>query len=228
MTTLADTVAKNAHLDSVEANKRGTSVVRVCGEEHSAISTGNKAIVFLAHDNDMCFISDYRFKLVLGDGGFVDNPNAPIPVAVPHGIRLYSSVAAFKAQFPLGSAIDTDNAYGAQCVDYASAFWWGMCNRPINCGDNNAKGIWLNARAANAGTEFTTSSDWATIQPGDWIVWGDGTFGHIAMAVATPNGNTVEVWNQNNTGTPWPAGGRALSQDTMNSNGFLGYFRYKW
>lgn len=228
MTTIADQTAKNAHDISVNNNKTGASIVRVCGEEHSAISTGGRAMVFLAHDNDMCFISDYRFKLVFGDGSGYTNPNAPIPMNVPHGIRLYSSVDAFKAAYPIGSAIDTDLYYGAQCVDYASAFWWGMVDRNISCGSDNARGIWTEARAYNAGTEFTTSTDWSSIKPGDWIVWGTGTYGHIAMAVSTPSGNNVIVWNQNNGGIPWPAGGAAVSQSTMSNSGFLGYFHYKW
>lgn len=228
MTTIADLTAKNAHDISVNNNKRGAAVVRVCGEEHAAISNGGRAVIFLAHDNDMCYISDYRFKLVLGDGGFTSNPNAPKPMNVPHGIRLYSSVQAFKNAYPLGSAIDADGAYGAQCVDYANAFWWGMVDRSIDCGGDNARGIWTQRKEYNAGTEFTTSTDWASIKPGDWIVWGGGTYGHIAMAVATPSGNSVRVWNQNVSGTPWPTGGRALSEDTWTNSGFLGYFRYKW
>lgn len=228
MTTLEQIAAQEAHNTSVQNNKRGAAIVRVCGEEHSAISDGNKAVIFLAHDNDMCFISDYRFKIILGNGGYTNNPNAPVPMNVPHGIKLYSSVNAFKTAYPLGSALDVDGYYGAQCVDYANAFWWGMVGRGIDCGEDNARGIWDVSRVKNAGTEFTTSTDWSSIKAGDWLVWGGGTYGHIAMAVSSPTGNNVVVWNQNVSGTPWPAGGRALSQDTWSNANFLGYFRYKW
>lgn len=228
MTTVAGLSAKNAHNIAVENNKRGAAIVRVCGEEHAAISNGNAATFFLAHDNDMCFISDYKFKIILGTGGTGTNPNNPIPANVPRGTRLYSSVDAFIAQFPVGTAIDADGIYGAQCVDYASAFWLGMCDRFVDCGGNNAKGIWLNSWAVNKGTEFDSISSWVSLQKGDWIVWDTGTYGHIAMAAGAPSGNSIQVYNQNVSGIPWPDGGRAVSLDNRSNSGFLGAFRFKW
>lgn len=229
MTTISGQTAKNAKNISIENNKKGASIVRVCGEEHFAISEGGTATVYLAHDNDMCFISDYKFKLVLGDGNSSSHgSNVPVSADIIRGYNTWKSMSEFQAAYPIGTAVDVDGAYGAQCWDYASAFWWGQCNRGFATGGDNARGSWTAARDINAGTEFDLISSWQELMPGDWIVWGNGSFGHVAMAVSFPSGGSITVWNQNGeTGIPWPTGGKAISQDVCTSGGFLGAFRYR-
>ena len=229
MTTVSGQTAKNAKALSVENNKRGATIVRVCGEEHFAISEGGTATTYLAHDNDMCFISDYKFKLVFGNGNSSSSDsNVPVSRDVIKGYGTWSSMAAFQSTYPLGSAIDVDGAYGAQCWDYASAFWWGQVNRGFATGGDNARGTWTRAREVNAGTEFDLIASWAALQPGDWIVWGNGQYGHVAMAVGYPSGNTIRVWNQNGaSGDAWPTGGKVVALDTCYQAGFLGAFRYR-
>lgn len=229
MATLSGQTAKNAKNISVENNKKGATIVRVCGEEHFAISEGGTATTYLAHDNDMCFISDYKFKLVLGNGNSSSSgSNVPVSVDVIKGYATWQTMREFQAAYPIGAAVNVDGAYGAQCWDYASAFWWGQCGRGFATGGDNARGTWTRAREINAGVEFDLISSWYSLQPGDWIVWGNGDFGHVAMAVSAPSGNTIQVWNQNGaSGQPWPTGGKTISLDTCYQAGFLGAFRYR-
>lgn len=226
MTTVTQQVAENAKRLNTDYNKIGASIVRVCGEEHYAPSSGNSATVYLCHDNDMCYISDYKFKLVFGNGSGSGSQWAPVARNVHRGTRLWPTIRDFQLEYPLGSAIDADGAFGCQCYDYANAFWYGQVDRGLVNGNDNARGVWTLGRDTNKGTEFTLVTNWADLQPGDWIVTGSGQFGHICMAVTVPSGNSITVWNQNVSGYAWPSGGRVLSQDTLVSNAFLGAFRF--
>lgn len=226
MTTVAGLAAENAKRLDTDYNKIGASIVRVCGEEHYAPSSGNHATVYLCHDNDMCYISDYKFKLVFGNGSGGGSQWTPVARNIRRGTNSWATIRAFQEEYPLGSALDVDGAFGCQCYDYANAFWYGQVNRGLVNGGDNARGVWTRGRDTNKGTEFTLVTNWADLKAGDWIVWGSGDFGHIAMAVSTPTGNTITCWNQNVSGYPWSTGGRVLSQDNMSNTGFLGAFRF--
>lgn len=225
---LSTQVAKNTREFITNNNKRGASIARVCGEEHSGEASNGTAILYLTGDNDLCYISDLKFKLVFNNGDENAWMNMPIPAHWAVGHNLWRTITDFKAAYGIGVALDVDGKYGAQCVDYANAFWYGMTGRGINCGGDNARGIWNNSKYINAGSEFDLITNKNQLKAGDWVVWGTGTYGHIAMAVASPSGNTIKVWNQNNTGIPWPAGGKAISEDTMSLDGFIGAFRPKY
>lgn len=223
-------VAENTKIANTNQNKRGATIARVCGEEHDAKADNGTANIFLVADNDLEYISDYKFKLIFNAGDVNAWQNMPLPTPWVTGCKTWSSYQQFQQAYPIGSALDVDGKYGCQCVDYANAFWMGQtCGRAINCGGDNARGIWNNARAYNAGSEFDTGTTWSNIRAGDWVVWGNGTYGHIAMAISSPSGNNLSVWEQNGAnGTPWPAGGKTLAQGTMTNSGFLGYFRYRY
>lgn len=221
-------VAKNAREFITNNNKRGATIARICGEEHSAIAEHGTANIWLTCDNDLCYISDYKFKIIFNGGSSTAWENIPVGTKWITGYNTWPNVDAFKTAYPLGSALNVDGKFGCQCVDYANAFWVGMVGRQISCGGANARGIWENARSYNAGTEFETGTNWSSIKPGDWVVWGNSEYGHIAMAVASPSGTQLQVWEQNGAnGTPWPEGGKTLAASTLKQEGFLGYFRYK-
>lgn len=224
---LSEQVAKNTREFITNNNKRGASIARVCGEEHTGEASNGTAYLYLVGDNDLCYISDMKFKLVFNDGDVNAWQSMPVPAKWVVGHDTWKTVSDFKAAYPIGTALDVDGDFGSQCVDYANAFWYGMVGRPISTGGDNARGIWTRARAQNAGTEFDLITNKNDLKPGDWIVWGTGTYGHIGMAVATPSGNEIKVWSQNWSGIPWPAGGRAISEDMLSLDGFLGAFRFK-
>lgn len=225
---LQSQVAQNTRDNITNNNKRGATIARVCGEEHNAIASGGTATIFLTCDNDLCYISDYKFKLVFNGGSSDGWINAPIPTSWSKGPGLWSTFEDFKRAYPIGSALDTiEGNAGAQCTDYANAFWWGAVGRPVNC-YGHAKTIFDGHAAENAGSEFDLITNWADLKPGDWLVWGGSQYGHVAVAVSRPSGNSITVWEQNgSTGAVYPAGGKCVGEATAKKANFLGAFRLK-
>lgn len=225
---LQSQVAQNTRDNITNNNKRGATIARVCGEEHNAIASGGTATIFLTCDNDLCYISDYKFKLVFNGGSSGGWINAPIPTSWSKGPGLWSTFEDFKRAYPIGSALDTiEGNAGAQCTDYANAFWWGAVGRPVNC-YGHAKTIFDGHAAENAGSEFDLITNWADLKPGDWLVWGGSQYGHVAVAVSRPSGDSITVWEQNgSTGAVYPAGGKCVGEATAKKANFLGAFRLK-
>lgn len=242
MSSIAQLAANNAKFNSTQNNKRGAAIVRTCGEEHIGISSGNSNIFYIPHDNDMCYISDFRFKLILGNGGYKapsdggERPGGSDATATPVPTHKFTSVNGFLSQCGPGTVWDMDSRYGAQCWDYACMFWSVMTGRWLitKTGGGVAADCWNYSRTTNAGSEFATSTDWSSIQRGDWVVWDASanhpSTGHIAVALGAPNGDDLETYAQNVPGGwPYPAGGTSVTTYTDHRNGFLGYFRYnKW
>lgn len=100
-----------------------------------------------------------------------------------------------------GKSYDMDGAYGAQCWDYADFFWLNQVGRMLSTGGTGcARGCWSipSARRANAGKEFELIEDKYALKYGDWVVFGNGEYGHIGMVVATNfSKGVVDVQSQN-------------------------------
>lgn len=228
MNDLTHQVAQNTKLLQSLLSQRKHTIVRTCGEEHSANGSGS-ATVWLTLDNDMAYISEMKFKLVFGSPNSSTTPSAPSGSGQrpqQWGENTWPNMQSFLNAYPIGSYVDTDGYYGAQCWDYANAFWTGQVNRRLETGNGQARGTWT-LRAQNAGTEFSLVYDWNSIKAGDWIVWGGGTYGHIAMAASAPVGSTVACYGENQGGAPVAVGGAAVNLTTLTQANFLGAFRYK-
>lgn len=237
MSDLTHEVVKNSREWSSQMAQRKHSMVRVCGEEHSGSGTG-EAQLWITLDNDMAYISEMKFKLVFDTGAFAGDPTGEGSRPVIHGINTWPTIGEFLEAYPLGSYIDANNGLGAQCYNYAWAFWWGQVNRNLStCDSSNycsgyACDLWnvSEARAVNAGSEFELVTDWNNLKRGDWIVWCNTAIGHIAMAKDAPNGNKIMCYGQNQShGDPAiPVGpGYAINVAEMSKTGFKGAFRYK-
>lgn len=225
MSDLVNQVIKNARNQQADFSQRRAAVVRICGEEHPASGNGS-AVVYLTLDNDMAYISEMKFKLVLGSGGA---STAPTGAGVHHGVRTWANIDAFISEYGVGTAVDTDGSWGAQCWDYANAFWLGQVNRTLQTGANHAAyEIWTASRTTNAGSEFTLITNVNNIKKGDWVVWGGGSYGHVALALAAPSGGKIRVIGQNQGGTPWPTGGASANETELSTANILGAFRYNW
>ena len=230
MSDLINQVVKNARNQQADFSQRRSAIVRVCGEEHTSSGTGT-ADIYLTLDNDMGYISEMKFKLVLGDtGGAAPSPGGTIISYLGNGT--WKTPDEFIAAFPAGAAVDTDNAYGAQCWDYANAFWRGQVNRDLKTGSHGtAADCWNESRVYNAGSEFDLITSYSQVQKGDWIVWGASSYsytGHIAMALGPVQGGMVQCIGQNQPGgLPYPGGGTNICIANLSINGFLGAFRYK-
>lgn len=213
--------------------QRKHSMVRVCGEEHSGSGTG-EAQMWLTLDNDMAYISEMKLKLVFDTGAFDGDPTGEGRRYWTYGVNTYPTLGDFLEAFPLGSWIVSDNNdYGAQCYNYALAFWTSQTNRDLvaNGGTGFASDLWGGtATAANAGTEFELVTNWNDLKRGDWIIWGYAPYGHVAMAKDSPKDGKIECYGQNQSnGQPLIhiGDGYAINVAEMEKAGFKGAYRYK-
>lgn len=84
----------------------------------------------------------------------------------------------------VGKIYDTDNAYGAQCVDGWSQFhiWAGL---PDPATPNGwADGFWIFRKELGFEKDYDFITDPRKLQNGDWVVWKRGSshhMSHIAM-----------------------------------------------
>lgn len=231
MSDLTSQVVKNTRQLSAQMSQRKHCIVRVCGEEHIGEGSG-QAQIWLTLDNDMAYIAEMKFKLVFGNPGAGNT--TPTGSDFVRGTNTYPTFQSWVSKYPVGSAIDTDGAWGAQCWDYANAFWLAQVNRRLETGPNHtAAECWTYSRTVNAGSDFDLITDWNQIKKGDWIVWTGGAYGHIGMAYSDgPNGSgLIDVYAQNQGGLAWPTGGAAISSmqyaRVQGSLTFAGAFRYK-
>lgn len=125
----------------------------------------------------------------------------------------------------LGQCVDVDGAYGSQCFDLANLFWQNYAGRSISsCGTGAAKGT-LNCADANAGDEFTMIYDANQLQPGDWVVFTNGTWGHIGMAMGYPNNGYITLLGTNQGGASCAGGGSTANVINISLAHFGGAFR---
>lgn len=226
---LINQVVDNTRNLSSMQNQRRSTIVRKYGEEHDADFVGDTATFYLPVDTDMEYISELKIKLVLGTIGSGGSNAGGSYAGAPHGVNLYSSFEAWITAYPVGTAVNVDGAYGAQCWDYAAAFWYGQVNRLLQTGPNHsARECWTVNRTTNAGSEFDLITDKTKIKAGDWIVFGGGNYGHIGMAAEDYKGiNSIHLYGQNQGGQPMPQGGASINITVMSLENFLGAFRYK-
>lgn len=226
---LVNQVIQNTKNIKAMMNQRRSTIVRKYGEEHDAGFVGNTATFYLPVDTDMEYISELQVKVVLGSMGTGGTIAAGTYVNAVKGINTYANYSAWISAYPIGAAVDCDGSFGCQCWDYACAFWYAQCNRQLQTGSHHsAADCWNESRTANAGSEFDLITDKTQIQQGDWLVFGGGSYGHIAMAAENySNGINILCYGQNQGGTPMPKGGAAVNLTSLYLGNFIGGFRYK-
>lgn len=132
-----------------------------------------------------------------------------------------SSYDAFKNEV-LGKSYDPDGVYGAQCVDGANILWIAL-GRWIDCGGDNARGIWTRRKEKNAGTDFDLIYRAEDLRRGDVIVWSTGQYGHIGYVDGIGSGYvTCLGQNQKGSGSGYP-----FTLVNLSLNGFAGAFRLR-
>ena len=137
-----------------------------------------------------------------------------------------STPEAFK-DATYGQCIDTDGHFGSQCWDLGNLFWQNYAGRTLStCGTGAAKGI-LNCTDYNAGNEFEMVWDPTQLQAGDWVVFTNGTYGHIGMALGGYNNGYVALYGTNQGGVSCAGGGSASNIINISLKNFGGAFRPK-
>ena len=120
--------------------------------------------------------------------------------------------------------VDYDGAYGAQCVDLFRYFNKEVLGIAQPKGVNGAKDFWSNYdKDANLHNNFDRIANTPSFVPqlGDVAIWGNGTYGHIAICTGKGDVNKFESFDQN-----YPTGS-ACHYVTHNYSGFRGVFRPK-
>lgn len=121
------------------------------------------------------------------------------------------------------------NAYGAQCVSLALAFWRNYAERNFStCGTGAASGAW-NCKEQNAGHEFDLITKIEDLQAGDWIIFAGGKYGHVGMALGKAKNGYIALLGENQGGGDCGAGvgGSATNIINISLKGFKGAYRPK-
>lgn len=143
-----------------------------------------------------------------------------------------SSIEAFK-DATLGKCIVANNRYGAQCVSLVRAFWWSYADRDVaTCGTGMAKGM-MECADENAGEDFEVhwgSEGFGDIA-GDVGVWGNGLYGHTAIALGPTVNGYAAVLGENQGGAKCYdengnlIGGAATNIINLSVKYLIGYYR---
>ena len=137
-----------------------------------------------------------------------------------------SSPQAFKNAV-YNSCVDTDGHYGSQCWDLGNLFWQNYAGRTLStCGTGAAKGAW-SCKEQNAGDEFELITDPTSLQAGDWIIFTNGTYGHIGMAMGSYNDGYIALLGTNQGGASCSGGGSSANIINISLKNFGGAFRPK-
>lgn len=140
--------------------------------------------------------------------------------------RDISSANAYK-EAVLGRCIDLDGLYGAQCVDLFADFHHLYTGRWLStAGTGTARGLW-DAREHNAGDDYELITDTHQLQPGDWIIFEGGQYGHVGMALGYYNNGYIALLGENQGGASCHGGGAAANIINMSLKTFKGAFRPK-
>lgn len=136
--------------------------------------------------------------------------------------------SAFK-NYTINKCLNTDGAYGAQCWDLADVFWQNVTSRRAQtCGTGAAKGMTQDGCwQKNAGNEFVMIWDPTQLQAGDWVIFTNGQWGHVGMALGSYNNGYITLLGQNQGGTPCGGGGSSANIINISLKNFGGAFRYK-
>ena len=79
-----------------------------------------------------------------------------------------------------GKLVDWDNAYGAQCVDLYRQYCKEVLEVPQSPPVKGAKDIWNNY--VKELVAFKNTPDGVPVE-GDIVIWGNGTYGHVAVFI---------------------------------------------
>ena len=161
----------------------------------------------------------------------IDAQNPICPEGQECGIGKYiyaptGTATEFK-NYTIGKCWNTDGYYGSQCWDLGDLFWQNYAGRNLNtCGTGAAKGTW-NCRSKNAGKEFDLITDPKQLRLGDWVVFNNGTWGHIGMAMGNYNNGYIALLGQNQGGSACAGGGSSANIINISLGSFAGAFRPK-
>lgn len=131
----------------------------------------------------------------------------------------------------LGGCYNVDGYYDEQCWDYAALFFLNYAGHTFyTCGTGAAKGAIVDGCwQKNAGDKFSMIWSASQLQPGDIVVFNNGTFGHVGMATGYYNNGYITLAGQNQGGGLCPGSkmGARVNIINISTKYFAGAFRPK-
>ena len=126
----------------------------------------------------------------------------------------------------INQCIDFDGAYGSQCYDLMAYFHKVYTGRWLStAGTGGAYGIWDARDYNNSGNEYELIYNPQDIKPGDFVVFHNGIYGHVGMALGYYNNGYVALLGTNQGGYACPGGGSSANIINISLNTFSGAFR---
>lgn len=111
-----------------------------------------------------------------------------------------------------------DEGFGKQCVAGFKEFMFSLCGRYVAAGGAASGYASDPARSAVCKLGFTWHEGSAGLQDGDWGIWKNGLYGHVAMYYQGK-------WLGQNQGATDGNAGNAFNLMALPMQGFAGYFR---
>lgn len=140
----------------------------------------------------------------------------PMDISTPETV--YNSV--------INQCVDFDGAYGSQCFDLMAYFHYLYTGRWLSAnGTGAAYGIWDAREYNNQGNEYELIYDAGQLQAGDWVIFHNGYYGHVGMALGGYNNGYVALLGTNQGGAGCPGGGAVANVINMSLASFSGAFR---
>lgn len=128
----------------------------------------------------------------------------------------------------IGQCIDFDGAFGSQCFDEMAYFHYMYTGRWLSaCGTGAAYGIWECRDVNNQGGEYELITDTHSLRAGDWVIFHNGIYGHVGMALGGYNNNYIALLGTNQGGAACVGGGAVANVINMSLTSFSGAFRPK-
>ena len=154
---------------------------------------------------------------VVEAGEVIETPAAETPElgSNPYYNLAVSTPSAF---YNAANGKGFNEGWGYQCVAGFKEFCYSLCGRYVAAGGAAADYANNPARDAVCALGFTWHEGTAGLQDGDWAIWTNGTYGHVAMRYQGK-------WFGQNQGAANPNVGNAFNLMALSNAGIAGYFR---
>lgn len=110
-----------------------------------------------------------------------------------------------------------NEGYGYQCVAGFKEFMYSLSGKYVAAAGGGAKG-YATQQAQIEPLGFKWHSGTAGLQDGDWAIWTNGQYGHVAMKYG-------DKWFGQNQYAADPNVGNAFNLANISTNGIAGYYR---
>lgn len=100
----------------------------------------------------------------------------------------------------IGTKVDFDNAYGAQCVDLFRQYCKDVLNIPHTGAVEGAKDLFLNYTKLPLEQKYFDAIRTTSVKYGDVVIWEKtetNKYGHVAIAIGTVSNKSILVFEQN-------------------------------